>query len=104
MTLSARRALESTQLNILDGITISRIKPTILSGHMSDIQWNTFCEDIDRALTPASELKKLSKWMMMIRMFSWLFFGVLIVLMFLSWGSNSVKLSGTWYWILKLLQ
>lgn len=66
---------------------------------MSDIQWNTFCEDIDRALTPASELKKLSKWFMMIRMFSWLFFGVIIVLMVL-WSSNSVRLSGTWYWIL----
>ena len=67
---------------------------------MSDIQWNTFCEEIDRALAPASELKKLSKWMMMIRLFSWLFFGVLIVLMVLSWGSNSVRFSGTWYWIL----
>jgi len=87
-------------INSPDGVTISRIKPTILSGHMSDIQWNTFCEDIDRALTPASELKKLSKWMMMIRMFSWLFFGVLIVLMLLSWSSDNVKLSGTWYWIL----
>jgi len=87
-------------VNSPDGITISRIKPTILSGHMSDIQWNTFCEDIDRALAPASELKKLSKWFMMIRMFSLLFFGVLIVLMLLSWSSDSVKLSGTWYWIL----
>jgi len=87
-------------INSPDGVTISRIKPTILSGHMSDIQWNTFCEDIDRALAPASELKKLSKWMMMIRLFSWLFLGVLIVLLVLSWGSNSVRFSGTWYWIL----
>ena len=87
-------------INSSDGITISRIKPTILSGHISDIQWNTFCEEIDRALTPASELKKLSKWMMMIRLFSWLFFGVLIVLLVLSWSSNSVRFSGTWYWIL----
>ena len=87
-------------LNSPDGLTISRIKPMILSDHMSDIQWNTFCEEIDRALAPASELKKLSKWMMMIRLFSWLFFGVLIVLLVLSWGSNSVRFSGTWYWIL----
>ena len=61
-------------INSPDGVTISRIKPTILSGHMSDIQWNTFCEDTDRALAPASELKKLLKWFLMIRMFS--LFGV----------------------------
>lgn len=87
-------------INSPDGITISRIKPTILSGHMSDIQYHTFCEEIDRALAPASELKKLSKWFMMIRIFSWLFLGVLIVLMLLSWSSDSVSFSGTWYWII----
>ena len=90
-------------INSPDGITISRIKPTILSGHMSDIQYHTFCEEIDRALAPASELKKLSKWFMMIRIFSWLFFGVLIVLMLLSWSSDSVRIPGTWYWIVALI-
>lgn len=87
-------------INSPDGITISRIKPTILSGHMSDIQWNTFCEEVDRALAPASELKKLSKWFMMIRLFSWLFAGVLIVLLIVSWTSTSVYFGGTWYWVI----
>lgn len=77
-------------INSPDGITISRIKPTILSEHMSDIQWNAFCEDVDRALAPARELKKLSNWYDMISISSCLFFSVVVVLSVLSLLSGSL--------------
>ena len=80
----------TTTINSPDGITISRIKLTILSEHMSDIQWNAFCEDVDRALAPARELKRLSNWYNMISMSSCLFFSVVVVLSVLSLLSGSL--------------
>jgi len=49
-----------------DGLSISRTMPTILSDQMSNIHWNTFCEEIDEALKPAALMKQLSMWKMIV--------------------------------------
>ena len=57
-----------------DGLTISRTMPTMLSDHMSNIHWNTFCEEVEEATTtstattvntpePLVPLKKVVKMM-----------------------------------------
>ena len=37
-----------------DGLTISRTMPTMLSDHMSNIHWNTFCEEVEEATTTST--------------------------------------------------
>lgn len=39
-------------------LTVSRTLPAILGGHMSDYEWNQFCDSVDMALEPASKAKK----------------------------------------------
>eukprot|EP00584_Thalassiosira_punctigera_P022331 CAMPEP_0172557490 /NCGR_PEP_ID=MMETSP1067-20121228/73498_1 /TAXON_ID=265564 ORGANISM="Thalassiosira punctigera, Strain Tpunct2005C2" /NCGR_SAMPLE_ID=MMETSP1067 /ASSEMBLY_ACC=CAM_ASM_000444 /LENGTH=357 /DNA_ID=CAMNT_0013346581 /DNA_START=144 /DNA_END=1217 /DNA_ORIENTATION=- len=44
-------------------LCVSRSMPEILSGHMENSSWNSFCNQLDEALLPLTKMKKtMKKW------------------------------------------
>ena len=79
-----------------DGLTISRTMPAILSNRISNTYWNSFCDELDEALKPAAEMKKISNWLRYVRLGSWVLFAVILVLGF------TISLGG-YYWIVLVI-
>jgi len=46
-----------------DEVLVSRSMPEVLSGHMDDTSWNSFCDKLDEAVQPLAKMrKKMKKW------------------------------------------
>lgn len=46
-----------------DELLVSRVMPEVLSGHMDDTSWNSFCDKLDEAVQPLTKMrKKMKKW------------------------------------------
>ena len=77
-----------------DGVAITRDMPSILNNYMPATYWNTFCDELDEALKPVADAKKILGWIDMISLTTVVFDIVFLVLAFVNSAMSSV------WWIL----
>ena len=76
-----------------DGVAITRDMPSVLDNYMPATYWNTFCDELDEALKPVADAKKILGWLDMIGLVLCLADIVFLVLAF-------VQVNSFVWWIL----
>ena len=82
-----------------DGLTISRVMPSILEDQTRPAYWDIFCNELDEVLKPVAEVKRLLAWCFYINVVDILLSIAFVVLSFTRVLPNGVwwgLLGGTW--------
>jgi hypothetical protein len=75
-----------------DGVAITRDMPSVLDNYMPATYWNTFCDELDEALKPVADAKKILGWIDMIMLVACLADIVFVALSFARQGNYLVWL------------